>query len=200
MRSTWVCQHLWEGPRSKALSISRKGFGKKLQGWKEKLLSQAGSEVLIKVVNQAISTYTMSCFKLPKGLTMSCFKLPKGLTMSCFKLPKGLIKELEVMIRKFWWGYSGGSRKTHWVKWDRLYEAKEVGGMGFKEIEKFNDALLAKQVWRLINNPTLLCYWVFKVRFFSNCSILEARESVVGSYAWKSLLSARDVIHKGMIW
>ena len=72
--------------------------------------------------------------------------------------------------------------------------------MGFKEIEKSNDALLAKQVWRLINNPTLLCYWVFKVRFFSNCSILEARESVVGSYAWKSLLSARDVIHKGMIW
>ena len=178
MRSTWVCQHLWEGPRSKALSISRKGFGKKLQRWKEKLLSQAGREVLIKVVNQAISTYTMSCFKLPKGL----------------------IKELEVMIRKFWWGYSGGSRKTHWVKWDRLYEAKEVGGMGFKEIEKFNDALLAKQVWRLINNPTLLCYWVFKVRFFLNCSILEARESVVGSYAWKSLLSVRDVIHKGMIW
>ena len=164
------------------------------------MLSQAGREVLIKVVNQAISTYTMSCFKLPKGLTMSCFKLPKGLTMSCFKLPKGLIKELEVMIQKFWWGYSGCSRKTHWIKWDRLYEAKEVGGMGFKEIEKFNDALLAKQVWRLINNPTLPCYRVFKERFFSDCSILEARESVVGSYVWKSLLSVRDVIHKGMIW
>ena len=49
---------------------------KKLQEWKEKLLSQASREVLIKVVIQAISTYTMSCFKLPKGL----------------------IKELEVMI------------------------------------------------------------------------------------------------------
>lgn len=64
--------------------------------------------------------------------------------------------------------------------------------MGFKEIEKFNDALLSKQVWQLINNPTSLCYRVFKARFFPDCSILEARESVVGSYAWKSLLSARD--------
>ena len=53
---------------------------KKLQGWKEKLLSQAGREVLIKSVIQAIPTYTMSCFKLPKGL----------------------IKELEILIRKFW--------------------------------------------------------------------------------------------------
>ncbi|XP_050259012.1 uncharacterized protein LOC126704012 [Quercus robur] len=32
--------------------------------------------------------------------------------MSCFKLPKGLIKELEVLIRKFWWGYRDDSRKV----------------------------------------------------------------------------------------
>lgn len=64
---------------------------KKLQGWKKKLLFQAGREVHIKSVIQAISMYTMSCFKLPKGL----------------------IKELEVLIRKFWWGYNGDLRKVH---------------------------------------------------------------------------------------
>lgn len=39
---------------------------KKFQGWKEKLLSQVGREILIKVVVQALPTYIMSCFKLPK--------------------------------------------------------------------------------------------------------------------------------------
>ena len=38
------------------------------------------------------------------------------------------------------------------------------------------------------------------MRFFPNCSILEANEGTVGSYAWKSILSARDVVRKGMVW
>ena len=37
----------------------------KLQGWKEKFISQAGREFLLKVVVQVIPTYSMSCFKLP---------------------------------------------------------------------------------------------------------------------------------------
>lgn len=41
---------------------------KKLLGWKEKMLSLGGKEILIKVVAQVIPTYTMNCFLLPKGL------------------------------------------------------------------------------------------------------------------------------------
>ena len=40
----------------------------KMQGWKEKLLSQAGKEVMIKPIVQSIPTYSMSVFKLPVGL------------------------------------------------------------------------------------------------------------------------------------
>jgi hypothetical protein len=42
---------------------------KKLDGWKEKFLSQAGKEILIKAVVQAIPTYSMSVFQLLKKLS-----------------------------------------------------------------------------------------------------------------------------------
>ncbi|PWA86639.1 hypothetical protein CTI12_AA135020 [Artemisia annua] len=39
----------------------------KMQCWKQKLLSQAGREILIKLVIQAIPSYAMQCYLLPKS-------------------------------------------------------------------------------------------------------------------------------------
>ncbi len=120
--------------------------------------------------------------------------------MSCFRLPKRLIQELEVLIQKFWWGQGGNQNKMHWISWDTLCKSKVDGGLGFRGLEFFNEALLAKQVWRLLHNKTSPFYKVFKSKYFPRCSILEAPSNARGSYAWKSILGARNLIEKGSIW
>ena len=52
----------------------------------------------------------------------------------------------------------------------------------------------------MMNNHDSLCYRVFKARFFPNGSILDAKVSSFGSYVWKSILSAQDIIKKGAVW
>ena len=43
----------------------REKISKRVMGWKEKYISKAGREILIKTVTQAIPTYTMGIFKIP---------------------------------------------------------------------------------------------------------------------------------------
>ena len=67
-------------------------------------------------------------------------------------------------------------------------------------VAKFNDSLLAKQAWHLLHNQNSFFYKVFKVRFFPNTTIMEAKDSRMGSYAWRSILIERDVIQRRARW
>ena len=57
--------------------------------------------------------------------------------------------------------------------------------------------LLAKQAWRLLHDEGTFFYRIFKARFFSHCSFMEAKELATSSYAWKSILKGREVIQMG---
>ena len=47
----------------------------RVKGWIEKCISAAGKEILITSVAQAVPVYSMSCFKLPRGLCEDLNKL-----------------------------------------------------------------------------------------------------------------------------
>ena len=72
--------------------------------------------------------------------------------------------------------------------------------MGFNDLALFNDALLAKQAWRLLHHKESLFYRVFNTTIFPNCSIMEAPKSSAGSYAWHNILKGHDVLLKGAKW
>jgi hypothetical protein len=70
----------------------------------------------------------------------------------------------------------------HWKKWSELTLPKAYGGMGFRDIKKFNLSMLVKQGWRLMTNPTSLCARVLKGRYFSNDDFITDSKKKNSSY------------------
>ena len=68
--------------------------------------------------------------------------------------------------------------------------------MGFRDLEKFNDALFAKQAWRIIRYPDSLFARLMKARYFNDESIIDAKPKKYQSYGWSSIIKGLDVIKK----
>jgi hypothetical protein len=146
--------------------------------WKNNFLSQAGKEVLLKAVIQAIPTYCISVFLLPKELC----------------------REINSLMQKFWWGNKENDRKINWMSWANMGLAKSNGGMGFRDLHGFNKALLAKQGWRLVQDPNSLVGRIFKAKYYHGGSFLEAKTGSRPSFAWRSILAARELLKEGLQW
>jgi len=147
---------------------------KRVQGWMEHSLSAGGKEVLIKAVVQAIPTYSMSCFKLPRGLC----------------------EHINGIVKSFWWGSKDGKKKPCWVAWDDMIKPKRWGGLGFRDIEMFNLALLARQAWRTLKEPSSLSAQVLKAVYYPNVDFLEAGLGVSPSRVWRAISEGKEVWHR----
>ncbi|KAG7556675.1 Reverse transcriptase domain [Arabidopsis suecica] len=165
------------GSKTKIFSFVRDRLQTRINGWSAKFLSKGGKEVMIKSVAAALPTYVMSCFRLPKTIT----------------------SKLTSAVANFWWSSNGASRGMHWMAWDKLCINKSEGGIGFRNVDDFNSALLAKQWWRLITVPDSLFARVFKGRYYRKSNPLENIKSYSPSYGWRSICSARSLVNKGLI-
>lgn len=161
--------------KEQVFGFIRNSIDSKLLGWKNKLLNQAGKEVMLKAVAMAMPTYTMSCFRLPTKLC----------------------RDISAKMADYWWGESEGKKKMHWIGWRKMTEKKSTGGMGFRDLQKFNKALLAKQVWRLITQPNLLVSKVLKAKYYPKESIFNCNVPRNASWLWQSLSTAIEDVQIG---
>ena len=106
----------------------------KALGWSTRFLSTAGKLTMLQFVLSAIPSFAMSCFQLPVGLC----------------------NQIQSILIRFWWDNNNGDRKICWLAWDKLTKPKILGGLGLRDVQLFNQALLGKIAWRILTKPDCL--------------------------------------------
>lgn len=109
----------------------------KLDSWQSKYLSQAGRRCLINSVLQSIPIYTASASYLPAII----------------------IGTINKICANFFWSGNEGP-KRHWVSWSNITRPIEEGGLGIKSLHYIQVTMVAKQLWRILNDNSLWSQYV----------------------------------------
>ncbi|KAL3626892.1 hypothetical protein CASFOL_029297 [Castilleja foliolosa] len=151
----------------------------KLNGWKEKCLSQASRTILIKAVAQSIPTYAMS---------------------TCI-FPKSICSKIDAMYRKLWWGCNNNGNALMLKCWDSICSPKSSGGLGFKRAYDLNIGLMAKMTWLIASDQNIFWIKLIKSKYLRGKSFLADDPSALNcSWLWTDICSCRLLIKEGALY
>jgi len=86
------------------------------------------------------------------------------------------------------------------MSWKDMGKHKTLRGLGYRELESFNLALLAKQAWRIVKFPDSLVAKVFQEKYFASVSFLDSQLGNRPSFTWRSLWQSRELLSEGLLW
>ena len=75
-----------------------------------------------------------------------------------------------------------------------------MGGLGFRDMRIFNQAMLGHQCWRLLTESNSLCAKVLKGRYYPNCSFTDSGPTRSSSFTWRSLMHGKSLLDRGILW
>jgi hypothetical protein len=113
------------------------------------LLSPTGKVVLIRAVIESLLVYVMSTTMLPRGLMMQITRL----------------------IRSFFGGRTDSRRYMAWAGWEKVTLPKSKGGLGMRDLECMNKALMLKVVWKLAQQSDCLWAKVLTAKYLGRGSL-----------------------------
>nr|XP_043629873.1 uncharacterized protein LOC122601171 [Erigeron canadensis] len=95
---------------------------------------------------------------------------------SVYMLPASVIKEIEQLFKRFLWNASDSIKGKAKVAWKNVCKPKDQGGLGLKDLKKWNEA-----------------NWVNTVRLKGK-SIWSVDVDKGDSWGWKTMIEVRDMI------
>jgi hypothetical protein len=81
-----------------------------------------------------------------------------------------------------------------------MIKPKRGGGIGFRDMKLFNQALLARQAWRLIQRPDSLCARVLKSKYYPHGELIDTVFASEASPVWRGIEYGLELLKAGLIW
>ncbi|XP_056698192.1 uncharacterized protein [Spinacia oleracea] len=119
--------------------------------------------------------------------------------LSVFKIPQSACDRIDQLCLRFWWRSSPSSSGMALRPASLLHLPKGMGGLGIRNMSCFNQALLARQGWRLIYHPQLLLARIYKAKYpglFVPGSSPPSRPS----WGCRGIMVGNQVLSQGLAW
>lgn len=99
-----------------------------------------------------------------------------------------------VSLNPFLVGSKLGKKKMCWLSWEKLTRSKRDCGLGFRDIQSYNEAFLAKLSWRILNNPQCLLSRILQVKYCKDHHFLNAPMPATSSHGWRGIIIGRNLL------
>ncbi|KAL0284071.1 UNVERIFIED_CONTAM: hypothetical protein Sradi_7209200 [Sesamum radiatum] len=149
----------------------------RLAGWNHLNLSLAGRTQLIKSVLNSLHTYWASVFVLPKSI----------------------IKVIEGKMRSFLWKGSSGFGHAK-VSWAQVCKTTEEGGLGIRSVLLMNQALILKQVWRILQEDPRSIWVAWVLRHRLRHQTVWTFNVASAPWLWKKIIKICSLLKDGLVY
>lgn len=164
--------------RAPDCSLLIKRMVSRVNNWSSKCLSFAGRLQLISSVLHSMVNYWFHHFILPKKI----------------------IKQVQQICSSFFWRGDTTRARGAKVSWDDICYPKREGGLGLKNLEKWNQVCILKNLWQvLINAGSLWVAWASQYSL-KEATLWKVKARQNDSWSWQKILQLRDIARPHARW
>ena len=149
----------------------------RITGWQTKQLSYGGKAVLSKHVLQALPIHLLSAV------------IP----------PKTIIRQIQMLIADFFWGWKNDRKKYHRSSWKNLSYPYEEGGIGMRNLQDVCKSFQFKHWWSFRTKQTL---WgdFLRAKYCQRANPVNKKWDTGQSLMWKNMLDTRQQMEQHIHW
>ncbi|XP_015084239.1 uncharacterized protein LOC107027648 [Solanum pennellii] len=172
-----VCPLFVGRPRNVYFSDLINKVVSRITGWQTKQLSYGGKAILSKHVLQALPIHLLSAVTPPATI----------------------IRQIQMLIADFFWGWKNDRKKYHWSSWKNLSYPYEEGGIGMRNLQDVCKTVQFKQWWILRTKQTL---WgdFLRAKYCQRSNPVSKKWDTGESLTWKHMLETRQQVEQHIHW